>query len=395
MIEVADIFRQYGDSYIQMYGNYMLPSHIRAIEDICKCRTDALDEHLQQCDNCGYTHTFYNSCYNRNCPKCQYTQTQKWLEQKEEQFGHYRYFHVVFTVPEELRGIIRSNQKELYSILFNSAVYALQKLMIQKWGGGGGHAISGQLAVLHTWSRTIGYHPHLHVLVPAGVIQNITDEGDGGDEAKKDNFQWVPIKGKFLVPLVPLAEIFRARFHKLAKKALPQVHFPYSIWDKKWVIYCKAPIENNHKLLEYLSRYLHRIAITNSRILKMEDGKVTFKYKKVNDSKWKMMTVTAVEFIRRYLQHVLPQGFHKIRYYGFFAPAVREKYRPLLDSMLAKQDADARAMRNEKKAGEEQPKFLSTFKPLCPRCKKGHMVTVTVTVDSWELSSDNRAPPMQ
>jgi hypothetical protein len=386
MIELADIFRQYGDSYIQTYGNYMLPSHIRAIEDICKCRTDALDEHLQQCDNCGYTHTFYNSCYNRNCPKCQYTQTQKWLEHKEEQFAHYRYFHVVFTVPEELRGIIRSNQKELYSILFNSAVYALQKLMIQKWGGGGGHALSAQLAVLHTWTRTIGYHPHLHVLVPAGVIQNITDEGD---EAKKDNFQWAPIKGKFLVPLVPLAEIFRARFHKLAKKALPQLHFPCSIWDKEWVIYCKPPIENNHKLLEYLSRYLHRIAITNSRILKMEDGKVTFKYKKVNDNKWKMMTVTAFEFIRRYLQHVLPQGFHKIRYYGFFAPAVREKYRQLLNLLQTEQNI----RKVEKRVGDEKP--LPTFKPLCPMCKEGNMVSLEFRFSQEETAGGNRAPPLQ
>lgn len=294
---------------------------------------------------------------------------------------HYHYFHVVFTVPEELRGIIRSNQKVLYSILFNAAVYALKKLMTQKrWG----HGISAQLAVLHTWTRTIGYHPHLHVLVPAGVIQNITYAGDDED-SKKDNFQWMPIKRKFLVPLVPLAEIFRARFHKLAKKALPQVAFPYSIWDKKWVIYCKPPIENNQKLLEYLARYLHRIAITNYRILKMEDGKVTFKYKKVNDRKWKMMTVTAFEFIRRYLQHVLPQRFHKIRYYGFFAPAVREKYRQLLNSLKTEQDTQKRV---------SEAKSLPTFKPVCPMCKKGNMVSLDCWYWEEEVSGDDRAPPI-
>jgi hypothetical protein len=384
MIELADIFRQYGDSYIRMYGRYMLPSHTRAMKDICKCRTNELSGHRQQCDKCGYIHIFYHSCYNRHCPKCQYNQTQKWLEQKKEQFGHYQYFHVVFTVPEELRGIIRSNQKLLYSTLFNAAVYALQKLMTQKrWGGGK----SAQLAVLHTWTRTIGYHPHLHVLVPAGVIQNITDEGNDED-SKKDNFQWVPIKRKFLVPLVHLAEIFRARFHKLAKKVLPEVKFPYSIWDKKWVIFCKPPIENNQKLLEYLARYLYRIAITNHRILKMEDGKVTFKYKNVNESKWKIMTVTAFEFIRRYLQHVLPQHFHKIRYYGFFAPAVRKKYHQLLNSLKTEQDTQ----NDEKRVSEA--KSLTKFKPVCPMCKKGNMVSLDCGFLEEEIPGDDRAPPI-
>jgi hypothetical protein len=350
MLDLGTIFRRYGPEYLKKFSDKMLPSHNRAINDIAKCRTGELGCHIDSCTQCGYNHLFFHSCRSRSCPKCHTGDTQKWIEKKQATLLPVPYFHVVFTLPSELRLIVRSNQKELYNALFKAATYALFKLMADSRFAGG---IPGMLGTLHTWSRDMNYHPHVHFLIPAGVIS-------------KDRLQWLPIKRKrFLVPKDMLSNIFRARFIKLARKALPHIKFPQSIWKTQWVVYPKTVRKGGRKVLEYLARYVHRIAITNNRILADNNGNITFKYQDSDTSKWKKMTLPAFEFMRRFLQHVLPRGFHKTRNYGFLAPKYKELFYSLkLKLETANQNTSLQSEKNNTKKNYRQ----------CPKCKTGTMV---------------------
>jgi hypothetical protein len=248
MLELGDIFRRYGPAYLEKYSDKMLPSHIRAIDDIAKCRTGEFGGHIDTCEKCGYTHLFFHSCCNRSCPKCHAGHTQKWLEKAKATLLPVPYFHVVFTLPKELRRMVRSNQTQLFNCLFKAATYALTKLMADSRFAGrgpGGPGVPGMLAVLHTWSRPMENHPHVHILVPAGVIS----------ATSKGGLQWIPLKRKkFLVPRGMLSDIFRARFIKLARKALSHnthnthnpTTFPQSVWKKKWVVHIK-PLKKEGK----------------------------------------------------------------------------------------------------------------------------------------------------
>jgi hypothetical protein len=288
-------------------------NHLRAMEDIAGCRTDAFGGHLDRCDQCGYIHYFHNSCYNRSCPQCNGGHTQKWIEKRKKELLPIDYYHVVFTLPEEIRHIVRSNPIKLLNVLFKTSSYALIKLMADpKFAGGK----PGLIAVMHTWTRTMLYHPHIHYLVPSVVI---TDSSNG-------RVQWAfnpTRKKKFLTPFESLASIFRARFVKRARKRLPDVKFPEIIWEKQWIVLVKPTIEGTkgaENVIQYLARYLNRIAITNNRILEDNNGRITFKYQTCKDRNWKKLTLDAMEFIRRFLQHVPPKRFHKVRYYGLWLP---------------------------------------------------------------------------
>lgn len=345
MPDIANIFKRYGSQYLERFAKKMLPSHKRALHDITKCRGGAFGSHLDLCDKCGHTHLFHHSCCNRSCPTCHSAHTKKWFEDKEKLLLPITYFHLVFTLPEQLRLLVRSNQTVLLNCLIKAAAYALRKLMADERFAGG---IPGMLCVLHTWTRTMVYHPHVHFMVAGGVIS-------------KDSRQWLPVKNKkYLVPLPALAGIFRARFMKLAREALPQVEFPNSIWNKKWVVFAKPYIKGGQNVLQYLARYIHRIAIANSRILSDKNGSITFKYFDLKNRRYKRLTLAAFEFIRRYLQHVLPRGFHKVRYYGFFSPA----YRDILHS-LKYVLADANTI---------APQRATKYHRKCPRCKTGNMI---------------------
>ena len=356
MPELADIFRLHGPHYLELFSDQMLPSHTRAMRDIMECRTEALGGHVYQCDQCGFVHYAYHSCRNRHCPKCHGKDTLDWIEACRKLILPVTYFHLVFTLPAGLREIVRSHQTLLLGILFRAAAYSLMKLARDPHYLG---AKTGIVAVVHTWTRAMVYHPHVHCLVPGGGIS-------------EDGTKWLSSRKTFLVPVTALSLIFRAKFMQLARAALPRMRFPDSLFKKEWVVYSKAAIQGAEKVVGYFARYVHRVAITNRRMLSMDGGQISFRYKDSRDGSWKTMTLAAQEFIRRFLQHVLPRLFHKVRYYGIFSPSNRhllERARELLTGMG--QD-DKRSSPDEPIIAEPahvQPMF-------CPVCKTGHLIFI-------------------
>jgi hypothetical protein len=295
MPELAEVFRQFAPRYLKRFQDRMLPSHIRALRDISACRTEALGGHVFQCDECATLHYAYHSCKNRHCPKCHGTDTRNWLEKWREKLLPVLYFHIVFTLPKEPREIVRAHQKVLLGILCRAAAYSLMKLASDPHFVGGAIGI---LAVVHTWTRAMVYHPHAHLLATGGGIL-------------PDGTRWLSARRGFLVPVTALSKIFRAKFMELARSALPGVIFPKSPWSKEWVVYTKPTVYGTEKVLSYLARYVHRVAITNGRIISIENGRIQFRYKDSREKIWKTISLEAMEFIRRLLQHVLPRGFHK------------------------------------------------------------------------------------
>jgi hypothetical protein len=305
MVELADIFRRYGPDYIEHFGSRMLPSHRRALHDIVACRTEQMGGHLYGCENpdCEQLLYAYHSCGNRSCPKCGQDKTQRWIEKQHKLLLPTHYFLVTFTLPAELRPIARSNQKVIYNLLFKSSAAALQKLAKDPRFIGGQ---IGMMGGLHTWRRDMRYHPHVHFIVPGGGLS-------------PDRSQWLPSDTDFLVPVEALSPIFRAKFRDALKKTDIFKTVTAEVWQKDWVVHCK-PVGNGDNALKYLAPYIYRAAITNNRIEKLENGKVTFRFKNSKTDQWETATLPAPEFIHRFLQHVLPKGFVKIRYYGFLSP---------------------------------------------------------------------------
>jgi len=364
MIELAEVVKKHGPEYLEKFGDRMPHSHKRALFAITSCRTEAMGGHLAECDqHCGNFDYVYHSCKNGSCPKCHGADTKKWLEKRETQLLPVPYFHLVFTLPAELREVVRSNQKALYAVLFQAAIEALSKLGLDRKYIGGQ---LGMLTVLHTWTRAKEYHPHLHLLVPAGGLD-------------KDGV-WRPARKKFLVPVRALSPIFRAIFMKLAAKALPKENFPKEVWDKNWVVFSRPTFKQTKKVLKYLARYVHRVAITSNSIIAMENDQVTFRYQNATTRQWKTMPLPAMEFLRRFLQHVLPKGFHKVRYYGFLHPANRVTLKRL-QLLLMERDR-----KRTKELEQEVASRTETVK-ICPCCKVGVMVVVE------RLPRKSRSPP--
>ena len=305
MVELADIFRRYGPDYIDRFGSKMPPSHHRAMRDIVRCRTEQLGGQLYCCENLDCEHFLYayHSCGNRSCPKCGQDKTQRWIEKQHNLLLPTHYFLVTFTLPCELRPVARSNQKLVYDLLFTSSAAALQKLAKDPRFVGGD---IGMMGGLHTWRRDIGYHPHVHFIVPGGGLS-------------PDRSKWLPSNDEFFVPAEALSPIFRAKFRDALKKTDLFDSVPKDVWQKEWVVHCK-PVGNGNSALKYLAPYIYRVAITNNRIEKLENAKVTFRFKNSDTDQWETSTVPVFDFIHRFLQHVLPKSFIKIRYYGFMAP---------------------------------------------------------------------------
>ncbi len=316
MPELQDVFQQYGQAFLH---NRKLPGNVRkAMYAIENCRTGALGGHTYACDECGYSRVSYNSCRNRHCPKCQTLTKERWIEARKEDLLNVRYFHVVFTIPYTLNGIVFQNQEVLYTILFKSVSETLQELAMDKKYLG---ARLGFTSILHTWGQNLMHHPHIHCIVPGGGLNSIN--------------QWVDTKKKFFIPVKVLSKKFRGKFLYYLRKArqenklkfygkqdylsedLPFQNLISALYQCDWIVYCKPPFKNASYVVEYLGRYTHRVAISNNRILKIEDGNVTFKWRDYRDrKKEKVMTLTAEEFIRRFLIHILPDRFTKIRHYG-------------------------------------------------------------------------------
>jgi hypothetical protein len=361
MLEVADVLRRDGDAYLRKFGKAMLPSHLRALHDIRDCRTIALGGHVYDCDRCSHRLYAYHSCKNRSCPKCQGDDTERWIEKRRGELLDVPYFHLVFTLPKELRPIVRQHQKTLYGVLMKAAARALIKLSADPRYVGGQIGI---MAVLHTWTATMDYHPHAHLLVPGG---GVSKEGE-----------WTTAREGFLVPVHALSRIFRGLFMQLAKRALPQQHFPDSVWSKPWVVYCKPTVQGTQQVLQYLARYVHRVAFANSRLVHVGGGRVTFRYLDRRQRQWKTMTLSSEEFLRRFLQHVLPRGMHKVRYYGIWNPAHRKLLRRL--QLLIGGASDPEVPGEQSETSEESDGETSPPPKPCPRCGQGNMILVK-TID--------------
>lgn len=310
MVELADIFRRYASDYIERFGDRMLPSHHRAIQDIIACRTEQMGGHLYCCENpdCEQLVYAYHSCGNRSCPKCGQDKTQRWVEKQCDLLLPTHYFLVTFTLPCQLRPLASSNQKVVYNLLFKSAAASLQKLAKDPRFVGGE---IGMMGGLHTWQRDMGYHPHIHFIVPGGGLSPHRDE-------------WLSTNPDFFLPAKALSPIFRAKMRDGLSKAGLLDHIPPDVWQINWVVHCK-PVGNGTSALKYLAPYVYRIAITNNRIEKLENDQVSFRFKNSETDRWEIKTLPALSFIHRFLQHVLPKGFVKIRYYGLLAAGKRKQ----------------------------------------------------------------------
>jgi hypothetical protein len=308
MPALADIFIRYGDEYLRKFGAGMLPSHRRVMTAITACRTQALGGSLYRCPSCERKHYSYHSCGNRHCPRCGHDSAERWARKQSAHIPRFPCFLLTFTVPHELNGLIRSHQKDLYGLLFRTASQALKKLCADPRHLG---AQPGMLAVLHTWGRDIGYHPHIHFLVPAGGIDT--------------RGNWVPTRYRdFLVPVKALSPIFRAKFRDGIKALGLFDAVPPAVWKKGWVAHSE-PAGQGPELIRYLARYIHRVALANSQIISLAHNRVTFRYQPVGTKVRKTMTLPALAFMARFLQHVLPRRFAKVRYYGFLHPRCRDK----------------------------------------------------------------------
>jgi hypothetical protein len=305
-LELADIFRQYGPAYRQKYANRLLPSHRRAMRAIEQCRTPALGGQAYSCPQCHQTQYSYHSCRNRHCPKCQNDKAQAWLEQQQNFLLPVPYFMLTFTIPAALRPIARSHQTLVYDLLFRASAAATQHLAQDP------HFVGGRLGligILHTWGRNLSYHPHIHYLIPAGGLST-------------DHRTWLPAHQHFLLPVKALSNIFRAKFHHFLLKSSLANNLPANLWKQAWVVHCK-PVGNGRTALKYLAPYVFRVAISNRRLVKLENNQVTFSYHSSDTGQNKFCTLSADEFIHRFLQHVLPRGFVKVRYFGFFSSSQR------------------------------------------------------------------------
>lgn len=302
-VEVQDIFAAHIDAYRASHG--LTPVQQKAARNILACRTAALGAHVDICDNCGYMRISYNSCRNRHCPKCQTFAKELWLDRQRNDLLNTHYFHIVFTVPAELNRMFLHYQEVMYGLLFKaSSETVLQLCDDRKYLG----ARPGITAVLHTWGQNLQFHPHIHMIVSGG---GLTAEG-----------KWRESRRKFFLPVRVLTAKFRGKFLAFLRKRFPNTDTELlnTCYAKNWVVYCKPPFGSADQVLSYLGRYTHRVAISNHRIMSLENGKVTFLWRNyARGNEVKPMTLDAEEFIRRFLLHVLPDGFRKIRHYGLFA----------------------------------------------------------------------------
>jgi len=374
-LEVADIFRAYGDAYRRKHP--VSYAQLKVINAIRQCRTAALGGHMSVCDACGVTDISYNSCRNRHCPKCQTLSKLRWVKQRQSELLPVPYFHVVFTLPHELNPLIRSNAAMLYDLLFKAASKTLLAF------GQDPKRLGGELGatmVLHTWGQNLSLHPHVHCIVPGGALT-------------QDN-RWSPAKSNYLFPARAMAKHFQANYLKRLKEYYEQrvlefhgeakiysqtAHFNQlkeSLWKKKWVVYAKKNFAGPDQIIQYLSNYTHRIAISNHRLISLEKGHVSFHWRDYadNNKTKKVMSLTVDEFMRRYLLHVLPPRFTRIRQVGFLANRCK----------AAKLECCRKALMHEPEQVEAESVeqiMLRVFNidiHLCQHCQKGNKKIILI-----------------
>ena len=377
-LDVADIVRAHGDEFRRAHAASLSPRQKRALRNIELCRTAALGGHLERCDQCDHQRNAYNSCADRHCPKCQSLARAKWLEQRQAELLPVEYFHVTFTLPEPLAQLSLQNKREMYDLLFRATAETLQTIAADPQHLG---AQIGFFCILHSWGQTLTAHPHLHCVVPGGGIS-------------LDGSRWVACLPRFFLPVKVLSERFRNVYLRYLEQAytagklqfygdLEPLSKPTNfaqylapLGEKKWVVHAKPPFGGPERVLDYLGRYTHRVAISNNRLLELKDGQVTFTYKDYkHEQRRKVMTLSADEFLRRFLLHVLPDGFQRIRYYGLLGNRHRAENLARCRELLAvpvpipQPEPDYR----------ERCRQLNGQDPLrCPQCKTGQMVRIAL-----------------
>ena len=379
--EVADLFRCYGADYRQKHGASMSVAQRRVMTAIELCRTAVLGGHLEQCDHCGHQRNAYNSCANRHCPKCQSLARAKWLEDRHSELLHTQYFHVVFTVPEEISAIAYHNKRQVYGILFRAAAETLRTIAADPKHLG---AQIGFFAVLHTWGSNLLHHPHLHCVVSGGGLS-------------ADGSQWIYCRNGFFLSVRVLSRLFRRLFLEQLCNAFDAGNLEFfssleslrnpsafrnylaPLREVEWVIYAKRPFAGPEQVLDYVGRYTHRVAISNNRLLDIAQGKVSFCYKDYrHEAQQKTMTLQAEEFIRRFLLHVLPEGFQRIRYYGFLANPYRQQKLARCRDLLGTSQPEPAASKVNKDYRDRYEELTGSTLWQCPVCHQGRMLMIEI-----------------
>lgn len=393
--EMADVIRQF---LPQLDAKKMLVYHRQTLQDLERCRTSALGGHAQVCQDCGYIKVSYNSCRNRHCPKCQGLKKEMWIVQQEDMLLPVAYYHVVFTLPHELNECCMHQPKFMYDLLFKAAWHTLQTLAGDpKWLG----AKTAATMVLHTWSQTLVLHPHVHCIVPNGGITKtgktfkwqFPKRSQGNSKAGKN-------KSNFLFPVAAMKKLYKGFFMASLKKAIRNgalvlpPNFPrgrnYKRWKddlykKDWVVYTKSPFSGVKKVVNYLARYSHRVALTNHRIKNITETQVIFEYKDYKDGgKKKLMTLLGTEFLRRFCLHILPKGFRKVRQYGFLSNASKGK--SLRQAMEALGEKVRQLLTRSERKSKALERLFGKRENRCPCCEKGKLIPWV----SWER---NKSPP--
>ena len=362
-LELADIFRPFGDEL-----PLLSPEQRKAVHDIMRCRTEVLGGHIYQCDQCGHLQELYNACRNRNCPKCQNLDQARWLQARQQELLPVQYFHVVFTIPDEIKAIFLANKTACYNLLFAAVAETLKQVALNPDLLG---ARIGFMAVLHSWTQTLLFHPHLHCIVPGGGLNSTND-------------QWVSTKPGFLLPVQVLSLVFRGKLLDKLQQAASQGKIGLAGTDldtllqqaarHSWVVYCRPPFAGPQQVLRYLSRYTNQIAIGNQRLVALDGRQVTFRYKDRADSgKTKLMSLDAAEFLCRFLLHVVPNGLVRIRYYGLLANAVKKDNLALCRQLLSVTDESVDPGPGDDTWQELLLQLTGFDATLCPSCRVGHM----------------------
>jgi hypothetical protein len=388
-LEVADVIRQYGDAFLERDGGTLSAVQRQALRDLANCRTAALGGHVEQCLDCGHERIAYNSCRNRHCPKCQALARAHWLDQQAQHLLPVEYHHVVFTLPAEVGELALANPAVVYDLLMRSAVATLREVAANPQRLG---ATVGVLMVLHTWGQNLHHHPHVHCVVTGGGLS--CDSAGKLDASPR----WVACRPGFFLPVRVLSRVFRGKFVAGLRALIEQgelllpgrlrglaeaatrAAWCAALYAKDWVVYAKRPFGGPEQVLKYLARYTHRVAISNARLLELRDGRVTFRYKDYADGhRQKTMTLDAVEFLRRFVQHVLPKGFVKIRHYGLLANAQRAARLALSRRLLLV--VNVAATLPEAPAAEATPIEPARLR-CCPNCGGSRLVYRELTTEA-------------
>ena len=387
-LEVADVFRLYGAAYLDIYDHITFSEQRHVLRNIVNCRTSALGGHVKKCDKCGHKEVYFNSCRDRHCPKCQAAARAEWLEARaQDLLPGVEYFHIVFTIPAGLNSVAIQNKHLIYTILFRAASETLLTIAHDPKHLG---AQIGFLSVLHTWGQNLRLHPHVHCVVPGGGIS-------------PDGKQWISSRKGFFLPVRVLSSLFQKKFLYYLSQAFGKGEFSFrgnvqslanehnwkqfvgSLKKSKWVVYAKPPFGCTDRVLKYLARYTHRVAITNQRLIDLDNRKVKFHWKDyANENVQRTMSLDAVEFIRRFLLHTLPSGFMRIRYYGFLSNRNRKEKLALCRELIThSKELQSNNVESPDRTVSEPQEHEDIDR--CPTCKEGRMRLVETIKPDPEL----------